>query len=123
MPLVIDRVASQPLSGKACAAAPQPSCGQGAQRSVAAAAWQPEGPWLCARIAASSLSRGSTSTPSLFLALQAHNHGAVDDTLITPYHALLYSGVFVLGLFLAVTQYRKVGREGRRLDAGVGQHL
>lgn len=46
----------------------------------------------------------------LFVDGYAHNHGAVDDTFFTPYHALLYSGVLAVGLFLAVTQYRNIGK-------------
>lgn len=46
----------------------------------------------------------------LFVDGYAHNHGAVDDTFFTPYHALLYSGIFAVGLFLAISQYRNVGK-------------
>ncbi len=40
----------------------------------------------------------------------AHNHGIVDNTFFTPWHALLYSGIGAVGMFLALTQYRNVGR-------------
>ncbi len=40
----------------------------------------------------------------------AHNHGAVDNTFFTPYHALLYSGIFANGLYLGIAQYRGVSR-------------
>lgn len=46
----------------------------------------------------------------LFVDGYAHNHGAVDDTFFTPYHALLYSGIFAVGLFLGITQYRNVSK-------------
>lgn len=46
----------------------------------------------------------------LFVDGTAHNHGAVDDTFFTPYHALLYSGVLAAGITLAYTQYRNVSR-------------
>lgn len=34
----------------------------------------------------------------------AHNHGKVDQTFFTPWHALLYSSVFIFALFLAINQ-------------------
>lgn len=40
----------------------------------------------------------------------AHNHGAVDNTFFTPYHALLYSGILANGLYLGIAQYRAIGR-------------
>ncbi|HVU13640.1 MAG TPA: hypothetical protein VHD90_20310 [Phototrophicaceae bacterium] len=40
----------------------------------------------------------------------AHNHGAVDNTFFTPYHALLYSGILATGLFLGIHQYRSIGK-------------
>jgi hypothetical protein len=55
-----------------------PCClqGQAARRRMAAMGKQPEGPGLFARAAASSFGRGSTSTPSLFLAAQTNRPGA-----------------------------------------------
>ncbi len=50
------------------------------------------------------------STIGLYVDGWAHNHGAVDNTFFTPYHALLYSGILAVGLFLAITQYRNAGR-------------
>lgn len=38
----------------------------------------------------------------------AHNHGEVDNTFFTPWHALLYSGVLAVGVFLALNQIRNV---------------
>jgi hypothetical protein len=40
---------------------------------MAATRWQPFGPGLFARMPASSLSRGRTSTPSFFLGLRANS--------------------------------------------------
>jgi hypothetical protein len=36
----------------------------------------------------------------LFLDGWAHTHGRVDDTFFTPWHAVLYSGYFLVGLYL-----------------------
>ncbi|MBZ0288269.1 MAG: hypothetical protein K8I30_11700 [Anaerolineae bacterium] len=46
----------------------------------------------------------------LFVDGHAHAHGQVDNTFFTPWHALLYSGVLAVGVLLAVTQMRNVGR-------------
>ncbi len=46
----------------------------------------------------------------LFVDGYAHNHGAVDNTFFTPYHALLYSGILAVGMFLGVVQYRNIGK-------------
>ena len=46
----------------------------------------------------------------LYIDGYAHNHGAVDNTFFTPYHALLYSGILATGLFLGITQYRNIGK-------------
>ncbi len=40
----------------------------------------------------------------------AHNHGQVDDSFFTPWHALLYSAVGVSGLLLIVSHFRNVGK-------------
>src|SRR5947209_1401824 len=32
----------------------------------------------------------------------AHNHGKVDNTFFTPWHAVLYSGLALVGIFLVV---------------------
>lgn len=40
----------------------------------------------------------------------AHNHGKVDDVFITPWHAVLYSGVLVLFIFLAINQGRNMSK-------------
>jgi hypothetical protein len=40
----------------------------------------------------------------------AHGNGFVDNTFFTPWHALLYSGMGAVGLFLAFHQYRNVSR-------------
>ncbi len=44
----------------------------------------------------------------LFVDGAAHNHGAVDNTFFTPWHALLYSSVAAMGALLVYTQYRNV---------------
>src|SRR3954462_3862284 len=46
----------------------------------------------------------------LFVDGWAHNHGKVDSTFFTPYHALLYSGILATGLFLGITQFRNIGK-------------
>jgi hypothetical protein len=38
----------------------------------------------------------------------AHNSGLVDTSFFTPYHAVLYSGVAVIGLALGITQIRNI---------------
>jgi hypothetical protein len=38
----------------------------------------------------------------------AHNSGLVDSSFFTPYHAVLYSGVAVIGLALGITQIRNI---------------
>lgn len=40
----------------------------------------------------------------------AHNHGRVDDTFFTPYHAILYSGYAAIGAFLVFNHFRNVSR-------------
>ena len=40
----------------------------------------------------------------------AHNHNYVDETFFTPWHLLLYASMGVVGVLLAVTQYRNVAR-------------
>src|SRR5690348_5852900 len=54
-------------------AAPDWLSGQATRCRMAATRWQPAGPGLFARIPASSLSRGRTSTSSFFLGLRANN--------------------------------------------------
>ncbi len=46
----------------------------------------------------------------LFVDGYAHNHGAVDNTFFTPFHALLYAGILAVGLFLGIAQYRNIGK-------------
>jgi hypothetical protein len=65
-------------------------------------------------------------TVGLYVDGYAHNHGAVDDTFFTPFHALLYSGLLAMGLFLGITQYRNVGKGyafSRALPYGYGRSL
>ena len=45
-----------------------------------------------------------------YVDVNAHNHGQVDDTFLTPWHLLLYSGVAANGLFFGWMQFRNVGR-------------
>ncbi len=45
-----------------------------------------------------------------YIDLWAHAHGRVDDTFLTPWHALLYAGATTFGLTLAVIYARNVRR-------------
>ena len=49
-------------------------------------------------------------TFGLFIDGWAHNHGQVDDSFFTPWHALLYGAVGLSGLILIVTHMRNVGK-------------
>ena len=49
-------------------------------------------------------------TFGLFIDGWAHNHGQIDDSFFTPWHALLYGAVGIAGLILIVTQFRNVGK-------------
>ena len=40
----------------------------------------------------------------------AHNHGQVDDSFFTPWHALLYGAVGLAGLTLIISHFRNVSR-------------
>lgn len=44
----------------------------------------------------------------MFLDGWAHNHGRVDDSFFTPWHAVLYSGYAAVGALLVFTQVRNV---------------
>ncbi|MXV93555.1 MAG: hypothetical protein F4Z94_09105 [Chloroflexi bacterium] len=60
-------------------------------------------------------------TFGLFIDGWAHNHGQVDDSFFTPWHALLYGAVGLAGLTLIVTHMRNVGKGfhfSRALPAG-----
>jgi hypothetical protein len=46
----------------------------------------------------------------IFVDVNAHNHGQVDDTFFTPWHFLLYSGVLANGVMLGIAQFRYVGQ-------------
>lgn len=46
----------------------------------------------------------------LFIDGWAHNHGRVDDTFFTPWHAILYSAILAAGLLLIFTHVRNVNR-------------
>lgn len=46
----------------------------------------------------------------IFVDVNAHNHGRVDDTFFTPWHFLLYSGVLANGVMLGIAQLRHVGQ-------------
>jgi hypothetical protein len=57
----------------------------------------------------------------VFVDVNAHNHGQVDNTFFTPWHFLLYSGVLANGLMLGIVQFRNVGQGyawSRALPAG-----
>ena len=47
----------------------------------------------------------SVFVAGVFLDGWAHNHGKVDQTFFTPWHAVLYSGFAIYGLFLLVNAY------------------
>lgn len=46
----------------------------------------------------------------LFIDGWAHNHGQVDDSFFTPWHALLYGAVAAAGFTLILTHFRNVSR-------------
>ena len=51
----------------------------------------------------------------------AHNHGQVDDSFFTPWHALLYGAVGFAGLVLIISHFRNVNaghRWTKALPAG-----
>ena len=65
-------------------------------------------------------------TFGLFIDGWAHNHGQVDDSFFTPWHALLYGAVGLAGLILIVTHTRNVGKGfafGLALPRGYGLSL
>lgn len=65
-------------------------------------------------------------TFGLFIDGWAHNHGQVDDSFFTPWHALLYGAVGLSGLILIVTHMRNVGKGfhfGSALPAGYALSL
>ncbi len=47
----------------------------------------------------------------------AHNHGFVDDSFFTPWHAVLYGAVGLSGLVLVVSHFRNVSRGHRWSNA------
>src|SRR5262245_5576109 len=53
----------------------------------------------------------------MFLDGWAHNHGRVDNTFFTPWHAVLYSGFAAMGLFLVGNHFRNVISGSRWLKA------
>ncbi len=65
-------------------------------------------------------------TFGLFIDGWAHNHGQVDDSFFTPWHALLYGAVALSGLILIITHMRNVGKGfhfSRALPAGYSLSL
>ena len=46
----------------------------------------------------------------IFVDVNAHNHGQVDNTFFTPWHFLLYSGVLANGVMLGMVQFRNIGQ-------------
>ncbi len=46
----------------------------------------------------------------MFIDGWAHNHGRVDNTFFTPWHAILYSGVLANAAFLTFNQYRNMAK-------------
>lgn len=62
-------------------------------------------------------------TGGLYLDGWAHEHGRVDESFFTPWHAALYGGVFFLSLFLAVNLIINIIKGSswkRALPAGYG---
>ena len=53
-----------------------------------------------------------------FLDLWAHNHGRVDETFMTPWHAILYAGAGLFGAVLLNVAWR-----GRRTGKPISQSL
>lgn len=56
----------------------------------------------------------------------AHNHGQVDDSFFTPWHALLYGAVAIAGLLLILSHFRNVSkgfRWSKALPAGYALSL
>src|SRR5262245_26439396 len=84
---------------------------------------QPEGglgfDWLAALLS-------TVFVGGVFVDGWAHNHGKVDQSFFTPWHAILYSGFALYGLFLLATllrQYRAGYAWRRALPAGYGLSL
>jgi len=61
---------------------------------------------------------GTLLAGGLFLDGWAHNHGKVDQSFFTPWHAVLYSGFAILAVFLAVVVVSNV-RKGYAWRAAV----
>ena len=62
----------------------------------------------------------------LFIDGWAHNHGFVDDSFFTPWHAVLYGAILFAGFALIVTHFRNVSRGFRwsqALPVGYGLSL
>ena len=62
----------------------------------------------------------------LFIDGWAHNHGQVDDSFFTPWHALLYGAVGLSGLVLIICHFRNVSqgyRWSKALPAGYALSL
>lgn len=62
----------------------------------------------------------------LFLDGWAHNHGFVDDSFFTPWHAVLYGAILFAGFALILAHFRNVSRGyhwRRALPAGYGLSL
>ena len=68
----------------------------------------------------------ATFTGGVFLDGWAHNHGRVDDTFLTPWHAVLYAGFLALALLLVargawgVARYRMPWRHAMPPGYGLG---
>ncbi len=66
---------------------------------------------------------GAWLTGGVFLDGWAHNHGKVDQSFFTPWHAVLYSGYLAVALFFVVTILRNHARGAswrRSYPAGYG---
>jgi hypothetical protein len=65
-------------------------------------------------------------TGGVFLDGWAHNHGKVDQSFFTPWHAVLYSGYLAIAIFLAVTLIRNHAKGAawrRSYPAGYGSSI
>ena len=68
----------------------------------------------------------ATFTAGVFLDGWAHTHGRVDDTFLTPWHAVLYSGFLAMAVLLVgraawgVARYRLTWRRAMPEGYGLG---
>jgi hypothetical protein len=73
-----------------------------------------------------AIALGAAFTSGLYLDGWAHTHGRVDDTFLTPWHAVLYSAFFAMALFLigrAAWGFRRTGHWRTAMPAGYAPGL